>query len=82
MAAPTKDEKGQYPAYAWPGGYPIFYLCADNGVLCPVCANKNQHLDNADDPQWHVVAMDINWEDEDMRCDNCNEHIQSAYGND
>jgi hypothetical protein len=32
-------ENGNLPAYAWPGGYPIYYVAADNGVLCPVCAN-------------------------------------------
>lgn len=30
-----RDENGKLPAYAWPGGYPIFYIASDNGVLCP-----------------------------------------------
>lgn len=76
-----KNESGKYDAYAWPGGYPIFYLCADNGVLCPNCANENAHLDTGmDDKQWHVVASDINWEDDALYCDNCNDQIESAYG--
>ena len=29
------------PAFAWPGGYPIYYLDAEGSVLCPDCANRN-----------------------------------------
>ncbi len=74
-----KEDDGTYPAWAWPGGYPVYYLCADNGVMCPKCANDNAELDDVDDPQWHLIGQDINWEDPDLYCDNCNERIQSAY---
>jgi hypothetical protein len=84
---PQRDENGNLPAYAWPGGYPIYYLCADNGVLCPNCANKEsavrpaeQHPDYPDYDQWRIVAGDINWEDADLTCDNCDTRIESAYG--
>ena len=80
MLKQYQNDKGEYEKYAWPGGYPIFYLCADNGVLCPNCANKNQKLDCADDPQWNVVAADVNWEDDNLFCDNCSKQIKSAYG--
>jgi hypothetical protein len=79
------DEKGELPYYAWPGGYPIFYITKDNGVLCPKCANmalKEKLTGDKDDPQWYIIAMDVNWESEDLYCDHCNEHIISAYGND
>lgn len=76
-------EDGKYPAYAWPGGYPLFYLCKDGGVLCPDCANKEIELtDDPDDPQWYIVAYDVNYEDENMYCDHCNKHVVSAYGDD
>ena len=26
--------------YAWPGGYPIYYLTGDNATICPKCANR------------------------------------------
>src|SRR5690606_3191805 len=66
--------------YAWPGGYPLFYVTEDNGVLCPRCANKNRRLClSPDDPQWHVVDYDINYEDEDLYCDNCSQPIECAY---
>lgn len=74
------NSDGSYPAYAWPGCYPIYYLCADGGTLCPKCANENKSLDSADDPQWHIIGQDVNWEDPELNCDNCNVRIDSAYG--
>lgn len=83
---PQRDENGNLPAYAWPGGYPIYYLCADGGVLCPTCANKKSavkeadtHADYPDFDQWRIVASDVNWEDSGLTCDNCNGRIESAY---
>jgi hypothetical protein len=45
---PQRDDNGNLPAYAWPGGYPLYYLCADNGVLCPQCANMESAVRQAD----------------------------------
>jgi len=79
-------ENGKLPAYAWPGGYPMFYIAADNGVLCPDCANsaecKQAEIDCQDDKQWLIVNYDINYEDNCLFCDNCNKQIESAYGPD
>jgi len=75
-------ENGTYPTYAWPGGYPLFYITKDGGVLCPKCVNENLELVEGDDPQWRIVAYDINYEDTELYCDNCNEKIESAYGDD
>jgi len=77
------DDKGDYISYDWPGGYPIFYVTKDCGVLCPKCANENKELTkDIEDPQWFIVDCDINYEDESLYCDNCNEKIESAYGED
>ena len=83
---PQRDENGNLPAYAWPGGYPIYYVCADNGVLCPQCANTepsvreaDKHPDYPDYDQWRIVAGEVNWEDSNLTCDNCNQRIESAY---
>ena len=83
---PQRDENGNLPAFAWPGGYPIYYLCADGGILCPQCANKESAVKEADKDadypdfdQWRIVASDINWEDASLTCDNCNQRIESAY---
>jgi len=65
----------------WPGGYPLFYLTKDCDALCPDCVNKNIDLvSDPDDPQWYVVGYDVNYENEELVCDNCNSKIPSAYG--
>lgn len=77
-----------FPAYAWPGGYPVFYAFADGGVCCPDCANgKNdsdaaspEYVDSVDecDAQWRLVASEVNYEDEDLQCAHCNILIPAA----
>ena len=72
--------------YAWPGGYPLYLLCADGEVLCPDCARREWKLvakatrHPGTDKQWEIVAVDVNWEDPDMCCDHCNNNLDSAYG--
>jgi len=74
-------ENGQLPAFAWPGGYPVYYLAKDDGVLCPKCANAfNPATDN--DEQLEPVAADVNWEDNSLYCEHCNARIESAYAED
>lgn len=78
-----KNEKGEYDYYAFPGGYPLFYITKDCGALCPKCANENKELtEDEDDPQWFIIGIDVNWEDTTLYCDNCNKIIESAYGED
>jgi hypothetical protein len=80
---PRNNQDGSLDAFAWPGGYPIFYLCEDSGVLCPDCARTVDGDPEGypqDDPQWHIVAADVHWEGAPMFCDNCNAEIESAYG--
>lgn len=73
-------------AYAWPGGYPIFYVCADGECLCPKCVAENRELIESApeylDDQWNVIGQDINWEDSSMYCAHCNSRIESAYAED
>lgn len=80
---PQRDESGNYPAYAWLGGYPLYYLCQDGGILCAgaECANGPESK-TADeyDPQWHIIATDVHWKGESMVCDHCGGAIESAYG--
>jgi hypothetical protein len=74
-------ENGKLMAYAFPGGYPIYYLAADNGVLCPKCANEyTPERDN--DEQLKPVAFGINYEDAQLYCEHCNKRIESAYAED
>ena len=67
------DNHGVLPAYAWPGGYPMYYVDDEGNILCPRCANKN------DEYSAELIAYDANWEDPDLYCDNCQERIESAY---
>lgn len=77
-------------AYAWPGGYPLYYLCADGGALCPGCVNAEIDLIDPDTRDWIadrrlrtgwvIVAVDVNYEDDSLTCDHCNDPIESAYG--
>ena len=70
--------------YAWPGGYPMYYLTADSGVLCPGCVESAIADGTACDPKdpGHIVGHDANWEDPHLYCDGCGERIESAYAED
>jgi len=70
---PARDDSGNFPAYAWPGGYPLFYLDKENNVLCPACASRPV------DQSQEVTAGDVNWEDSSLYCDDCGARIESAY---
>lgn len=35
-------EDGTLQSYAWPGGYPLYYLDKGNNVLCPDCAIESE----------------------------------------
>lgn len=75
---------GVADSYAWPGGYPIYYLCTDGGVLCPKCVTKEyvqikeSTLARAKDG-WALEGRDINYENPQLFCAHCNERIESAY---
>lgn len=76
---PRRD--GKLPRYAWPGGYPLYYLCADGGELCSLCANKengSEAAEDHEDPQWQLVACEVNWESL-LYCAHCNKQIEAAY---
>lgn len=75
IKAIRKENNGKLPAWAWPGGYPLYYLDEEDNVLCPKCANKTGYC--AD-----VVAYNMNWEDGGLYCDDCSQRIESAYAED
>lgn len=75
--------------YAWPGGYPLFFVMADGGTLCPGCAfshrgfmaaglSDRRKFGMAPDT-WTPAAIDINYEDPELYCDHCELRIESAY---
>jgi hypothetical protein len=75
------DNNGELPAYAWPGGYAIYYLDRDNSVVCPSCANKQRKIDIESPgyiPQFNIVAWGINYDEPDEAdffCDECSKQI-------
>jgi hypothetical protein len=71
-------EAKEFDHFTFPGGYPLWYLTEDNGVLCAKCANANFELCIGNDPQWKIVAVEANYES-DLVCDNCYEKIEAAY---
>ncbi len=80
----------KFPAFAWPGGYTILYLTADDGALCAACVNGENgsevgsddavYDDDTSDPQWTVVAAGQYDEGPTIQCDHCNADIESSYG--
>ncbi len=74
-----------YGPYAWPGGYPLYFITSDGAALCFKCAKAERRniisaiADNRSDG-WKCEAVDVNWEDTDLYCDHCNQPIESAYG--
>lgn len=71
--------------FAWPGGYPLYFICDDGGVLCHKCVKVERRnilssVARHSQDGWRVVATDINWEDSHLECEQCGKHIESAYG--
>ena len=74
--------------YAWPGGYPRFFVCSDGAALSFKTAQAQRwqirHAIRTRDNMsgWRVVGCTINWEDPALYCDHTGERIESAYAED
>jgi hypothetical protein len=81
-----QGKMGELPAYAWPGGYAIYYLTNSGDVLCAPCATRDllDYLSDmtetpdaptAYDPPIAYGAIgateDPPEDGEDLTCDNC-----------
>ncbi len=69
--------------YAWPGGYPVYFVTSTGDALSYAAALANP-LNVIDDIQsgfggWRIVGTDINWEDADLICSHTYLPIESAY---
>lgn len=70
------------------GGYPVYTVMQDGGCLCPKCVKENRrriYLETVTyqtDPAWVIRESAVNWEDEHLTCDNCDEQIDPAYPSD
>lgn len=73
--------------YAWPGGYPLFFLMTDGAALSFAAAvtmaetiRDSIRTDSRDG--WRPAAVYVNWEDSSLYCDHTGARIESAYGDD
>lgn len=71
--------------YAWPGGYPMYFIAGDGEALSfeAVHAEWRQVvralLWNTPRDQWAIVGYDVNWEDDNLHCAHTGEKIEAAY---
>lgn len=74
--------------YAWPGGYPLYFVMADGEALSFAAAKAEKRLiieaisDKAKgypNNGWMPAGVDVNWEDGELYCAHTNERIESAY---
>lgn len=77
----------RHGAHAWPGGYPLYLLMEDGECMHFHCARQNAReiiaaIRASWRNGWRCVACDVNYEDSDMYCCQCDERIESAYGED
>lgn len=68
----------RYGRFAWPGGYEMFYVTNDGGVLCNPCVNKEIKLvldsvRNDINDGWKVIGYGSDAElDDYTACEHCN----------
>jgi hypothetical protein len=73
--------------YAWPGGYPCFFITSDGAALSFEAAKQERRMILESlalglNDGWNIIAMDINWEDSFLHCEHTGKPIESAYGED
>jgi hypothetical protein len=72
--------------YAWPGGYPLFFLTAEGAALSFEAARKEwrnivaTHLRRDTRSGWFIIATHVNWENTELVCEHSGKPIESAYG--
>lgn len=70
--------------YAWPGGYPTFFITSHGEALSHAAVradwvNVCAEYISGGNTGWRIAAIDINWEDPDLYCAETNARIPSAY---
>lgn len=71
--------------YAFPGGYPTYFIMKDGSTVSYQAAKKivPRKLSKNNIREMLVdipIALEINWEDNELYCEMTNERIPSAYG--
>ena len=75
----TGDKEGQYPHFAWPGGYAIAYLMDDGEYLCPTCVidKSNPVHEDGENDGWKIVGYTTSADtDETLICAHCSRYIR------
>jgi len=85
ISTPADLDRALFNMPVTDGGYPTVLIMRDSGCLCAVCVTENKALileSMADgyDRQWMPYALEVNYEDPSLYCDNCNANIEPAYG--
>lgn len=71
--------------FAWPGGYPLYFVTADGAALswqaAKECRGEIVRAIGRDDTRsgWRIVGVAVNYEETDLYCDHTGERIPSAY---
>ena len=63
----------------------MFLVMLDGESVCMDCAAKNEELilratNDGYEKDWVAAGVDVNWEDPDLYCVNCNARIEPTYG--
>jgi hypothetical protein len=70
--------------YAWPGGYPLFFITNDGAAISfeAAKAEKRQIIESIGkryNDGWRVIACEVNWEDPSLLCEHTGKPIECAY---
>ena len=70
--------------YAWPGGYPCYFLVNDGESISFESAKENRRqiiesIARRINDGWRIVGVEVNWEDSNLFCAHSGARIESAY---
>lgn len=68
--------------FVFPGGYPLYLVNNEGDCICFKCAKKNYKSVSRDLLHNGSLHCDINFENNDLTCEYCNNQIEPAYGED
>lgn len=73
----NQGKPGELPAFAWPGGYPMFYTTASADTLCAACATAELLAEDSDDPpvEYGAYGATDDYPEDDEHCTNCGDVI-------
>jgi hypothetical protein len=71
-------------AYAWPGGYPLYFVMEDGEAMSFDAAKAEaerirEAIAGSWGDGWRAIALEVNWEDAELYCCHSGERIPSAY---